>query len=950
MAQLQQLLHLAHTPGPQMTGAAQQLEVLELQQGFGQALLTLLAGEQLTAQAAAIYLKNFLQRRWQSLEDRESLRDALVPATLNADRLVRKQLCAAVEELALQDPEHWPALLPQLVSATAGMVSATAGIGASGTAQATLELAHAALKHLRSDGRHVELTRQARYSAEVLGPLHLELWRFACDRVISSEAPDLESGNQLLLAATEVLYDITRLVMPEHVHQNLEIYMQGILAILAVQRSTPHDLLQELCGILAMWLSRYPELLENEKRWPSRSVEAVWTLLIKCDHSCEHDALVISAIAVLSSVACQEWQMSPFGDAQVLAAVCEGVVLPNLKLRTVDLELFHDDLQEYIARDVEGNDIQTRRWAAIDLVRSLRRRHDKETCELVVTYVKKVLQEAVSSDPQTMAICKHACIHLVISMAGSTGGQRFTVPGGLATEFFKEQLGPELLTVQEPPRGTTVEAVLFKAACLKFITVLRNILPAELVLGIVPRFPLLLQAEHPLLHSYAAICSNVLTTVQDRVTEQGSSLWRPRYTRQQLGPVLMEMIPSLLRLLEGRSIPQNTHLVRALSAWLAFLGNELPHDLATKTLQALAQVASCLPTPGNADYVHLVFACIALSLKALGDRRSATDEAAMLAMVEKLWVSQAEDLLPYCYQIMGLMLDLGAKSMPYAELLQQLLAPQLWQAPGKVPGLVRLLRAFFAKVAVFRTLLQQAMPNIFERFQQALSNKQSASAAVGLLCAAFRFLPFELYCNHFQAALQACLSRVECIKMIELEKDLVVALSIFVHVVGDGAMVLCMALNQLKEGLFERFLMEVWLPGTYRIQLLQRRKICIFGLIRVMQLPQMPEKAFEACCQALLRLLRLRQAGHPILIFEELFNNRPLFLCKKAEGINPGEEFQVAYNHLEQAELKEDIWDVLPEIQDVACAKVAVKAALAPLQQALSKVEGVTAALEEILC
>ena len=31
---------------------------------------------------------------------------------------------------------------------------------------------------------------------------------------------------------------------------------------------------------------------------------------------------------------------------------------------------------------------------------------------------------------------------------------------------------------------------------------------------------------------------------------------------------------------------------------------------------------------GNADYVHLVFACIALSLKALGDRRSATDEAA----------------------------------------------------------------------------------------------------------------------------------------------------------------------------------------------------------------------------------------------------------------------------------------------------------------------------------
>ena len=32
--------------------------------------------------------------------------------------------------------------------------------------------------------------------------------------------------------------------------------------------------------------------------------------------------------------------------------------------------------------------------------------------------------------------------------------------------------------------------------------------------------------------------------------------------------------------------------------------------------------------------------------------------------------------------------------------------------------------------------------------------------------------------------------------------------------------------------------------------------------------------------------------------------------------------------------LKEDIWDVLPEIQDVTTAKVAVKQALAPLQEA----------------
>ena len=34
--------------------------------------------------------------------------------------------------------------------------------------------------------------------------------------------------------------------------------------------------------------------------------QAVWSLLIKLDDSCAHDALVISAIAVLSSVALRQ--------------------------------------------------------------------------------------------------------------------------------------------------------------------------------------------------------------------------------------------------------------------------------------------------------------------------------------------------------------------------------------------------------------------------------------------------------------------------------------------------------------------------------------------------------------------------------------------------------------------------------------------------------------------
>ena len=58
------------------------------------------------------------------------------------------------------------------------------------------------------------------------------------------------------------------------------------------------------------------------------------------------DGVAVSAMAVLSAAACQEWHAGPFKEPAVLGAICEHVVLPNLKLRPMDLELFHNDLQD----------------------------------------------------------------------------------------------------------------------------------------------------------------------------------------------------------------------------------------------------------------------------------------------------------------------------------------------------------------------------------------------------------------------------------------------------------------------------------------------------------------------------------------------------------------------------------------------------------------------------
>ena len=58
--------------------------------------------------------------------------------------------------------------------------------------------------------------------------------------------------------------------------------------------------------------------------------------------------------------------------------VCEKIVIPNLQLREEDEEMFELDWVEYVRRDAEGSDSDTRRRAATDLVKALTEKFQPE--------------------------------------------------------------------------------------------------------------------------------------------------------------------------------------------------------------------------------------------------------------------------------------------------------------------------------------------------------------------------------------------------------------------------------------------------------------------------------------------------------------------------------------------------------------------------------------------
>ena len=53
------------------------------------------------------------------------------------------------------------------------------------------------------------------------------------------------------------------------------------------------------------------------------------------------------------------------------AQVCEAIVIPNIRLREDLEEMFELNWIEYVRRDTEGSDQDTRRRAATDLVKAL---------------------------------------------------------------------------------------------------------------------------------------------------------------------------------------------------------------------------------------------------------------------------------------------------------------------------------------------------------------------------------------------------------------------------------------------------------------------------------------------------------------------------------------------------------------------------------------------------
>jgi exportin-2 (importin alpha re-exporter) len=120
--------------------------------------------------------------------------------------------------------------------------------------------------------------------------------------------------------------------------------------------------------LLSLWIGKYEEdigpLIEP-------FITSSWSLLTTVSPETKNDVLVSRALQFLTSVTNIKTHAQAFNNVDTLGQVVEKVILPNITLRESDVELFEDEPIEFIQRDLEGSDSETRRRAATDFVRKL---------------------------------------------------------------------------------------------------------------------------------------------------------------------------------------------------------------------------------------------------------------------------------------------------------------------------------------------------------------------------------------------------------------------------------------------------------------------------------------------------------------------------------------------------------------------------------------------------
>lgn len=199
-----------------------------------------------------------------------------------------------------------------------------------------------------------------------------------------------------------IFYSLNWQDIPEYFEDHIAEWMQEFLSYF--DYSNPqfvNDDNEDEPGLIDLLLvgiveniNLYAEKYDEEfKPYLEKFTEVIWHLLAqKISMHPKHDELAAKSMRFLTSIAARAHNRALFASPDVLGRLCD-IVVSNLSLRTADEELFEDNPMDYIRRDIEGSDTDSRRSAARELIRGLLNNFEEDVSRICMNVILSMLQD-----------------------------------------------------------------------------------------------------------------------------------------------------------------------------------------------------------------------------------------------------------------------------------------------------------------------------------------------------------------------------------------------------------------------------------------------------------------------------------------------------------------------------------------------------------------------------
>lgn len=766
------------------------LKSMEAHKGFAITLLHVIANDNVALPvrlAGALYFKNLIKRKWINengeyqipTEDVSMIKAEIVSLMITLPDSLQIQIGEAISLIAESEfPDLWGGLIDELISKlTLDDLQVNKGV---------LKVAHSIFKRWRPLFRSDELFLEIKMVLDKFAVPFLEMLK-NIDIMIDANAHDASKLKQLfenLLVLIKIYYDLNCQDIPEFFEDNIQIGMNILFKYLKFHSPLLEDESEDddtdlviqvkvnICELLQLYTTRY----EDEfKKFIEPSIQIVWDLLNNTSTQPKNDILVSKSLQYMTCVVNLPNFKNLFANEDSIKQITEKIILPNIKLRESDLEMFEDDPIEYTRRDLEGSDIDSRRRSATEFLKALKDADETLVTNIIMNYINYYIS-VYNEDPANNWKYKDIAIYLFCSIAskGSITSSAGITSTNLLVDvikFFGEFIYPDLV-------GNVASPIL-KVDSIKYIYIFRNQLTKEQLIETLPLLTTNFSDNNYVVYTYTSITIEKIFSLRNPMNHQELLFKKSDFSID----VLNNLLVSLFKLISNlgttpEKLSENEFLMKCIMRILLISEDMLSNSIASVLEELIKIVDVISKNPSNPKFSHYTFECICIVLKNYPSNIPHFFEA-LKGTLFSILGQDIQEFIPYSFQILAYILENYPKTAAippeYEQLVKPLCSPQVWEFKGNIPAVKRLLSSIVRYNPGHFNSAENITP-VLGVFQKLVSSKIHDTLGFELLENILIFIDINFIQNFLNEIFIILLTRLKNFKTDKFVKRFIVFL------------------------------------------------------------------------------------------------------------------------------------------------------------------------------